>query len=154
MANFKMEVGHFFRGDARQGYQAALPTARSTVSALQSTTFSQESLDASFEEARTQFWVGSSNPNPVSFNSAGSMIDEDQAIGLVADALGYKTTYWFDEFATDKFVTSDGEALRWQEVKFYVDENDRSQFNGLWQYELCKIDESKFHILMKRIPRK
>ncbi|MBI3158197.1 MAG: hypothetical protein HYZ26_01185 [Chloroflexi bacterium] len=152
MSSFSMKVGHYYRGDPFRGRQDAEPTARSVIEALAISQPAPDVLEVSFKEANETFHVGPSNPEPAGFSKAGGPISGEQALVALARALGNKDTYWFDEFATDQNVTSDGVVVRWQDAKFYVDENDRSQFNGLWLYELRRTGESEYHILIRRIP--
>jgi hypothetical protein len=148
-----MEVGQFYRDFVREGYKVAGPTAQAAVVELVESDPPQEKAEVTLKEFNDEFH-GPGRYRPISFASASGTIDQDQATGQLVNALISTTTGWFDDYATDKFVTSDGQVIRWQLIKIYEDENDHSHFNGLWQYELRRIGSDQFHLLIKRIPVK
>jgi hypothetical protein len=154
---FKMRKGHFSGYNPSKGCELAMPTAvrllecLPTVPNSQAPTGAKQILESDFLKSRDYRYEPVSWKKGIGFRDAQGVVSHTIAVHLLASALGYEDSYWFPKYAKDKYVTSDGLVVRWQSVELYENSDDRTCFNGLWQWELRRSGREQFFLTLRRI---
>lgn len=78
-------------------------------------------------------------------------VDGETARAILADALHHGQERWLARHASDVDVVSDGTRVRWQEVQIFVNDDDRTLFDGLWLWELWRVGEARYQLAARRL---
>jgi len=85
-----------------------------------------------------------------SFDKAVGEISEGVAVAVLAHALHARDRYWFNKYATNDYVSSDANVVWWQTVETFENSEDRTCFNGLWDWQIRRINANSFWISLSR----
>lgn len=139
---FRIRAGELY--GSPQGETRAADLARKLLTELVASPRAQEFDQVAHKEACNAFPFSAFN------NEAGCGTLED-AVSQLREAIYYADTYWFPRYATETDVTSDGFAIRWQYVDAHeAPDSDRTSFFGLWNFEIVRVDNEKFHLSRRR----
>lgn len=145
-----MKRGGFRGYNSDDGRAKSTPTAEKVLTQLAETAVPPRAANIS-ETGESGFDEVLSWRQDIAFQSAQGKVSKAFALRHLAGALGYVESYWFQQYATDLFVTSDGRVIRWQSVRLYENSEDRTSFIGLWEWELRRIGPDDFFLAVQRV---